>query len=139
MLTTKAGPPSMETERYTLHLAQIPSSALNVISKQEFDFSYIISSSTSFDFIYRSSISFDFRTEVEVSFDCNRGFSFSRFKFKCYLFQPSISSFSCSVFLSISQCRSNSNIQELVWISHEIERFHLIAIESFIALRNRSC
>jgi hypothetical protein len=59
---------------------------------------------------------------IEVAFHLiAQRFSISRFQFRHYLFQPLIS-FTVRLL----------NIQELVWVSHEIKKFLLITIESFI-------
>jgi hypothetical protein len=68
-----------------------------------------------FDFIFQQFSHWFNRSSI--SFHCNRGFSII---------------FSAIDFISSVFTFRLLHIQELVWVSHEIKKFHLITIESFI-------
>jgi hypothetical protein len=68
-----------------------------------------------FDFIFQQFAQWFNRSSI--SFHYNRGFSII---------------FSAIDFISSVFTFRLLNIQELVWVSHEMKKFHLITIESFI-------
>jgi hypothetical protein len=70
-----------------------------------------------FDFIFQQFAQWFNRSSI--SFHCNRGFS---------IIFPAIDFISSAIVFTVRLL----NIQELVWVSHEIKKFHLITIESFI-------